>query len=271
MKIRFKDNMWIYIGIAIVLIITISPILNLKDPTYVDLSKVFIPPNSEHYFGTDSMGRDVFSRIINGGKTSIVIAVASSLLAITIGVIYGGISGYLGGIVDTIMMRCLEILMSIPSILIIITFQMCIKSKMIGLVIIMGLTGWMSTARIIRSRFMELKEMEFVKIAITMNVPIYKVIINHLLRNSISNIIILYTFTFSSFIVTEASLSFLGIGVPPEIPSWGNMLFNAQNFILNGIWWACFIPGAMILLTTLSVNFIGEKLKSNYVSKSGGY
>ncbi|MDO9491522.1 ABC transporter substrate-binding protein [Acetobacterium sp.] len=242
-----------------------APILPLQDPLEVDLNQVLQAPSLNHYCGTDNLGRDIFARVLYGGIVSLSIATIATTAGITIGIIYGGISGYNGGKTDAVLMRFVEILYAIPATIIILCFQMMAPNKVIGLVIIMSLTSWMTMARVIRGRFMELKQKEFVALARGMNTPTWKILFNHLARNSVSSIIIVFTFTFSSAIMNEAALSFLGVGVPQEIPSWGNMIFNAQNYILTGVWWAALFPGIMIVLSTMCVNYISEDLKNKYL------
>ncbi|MEG2286146.1 MAG: ABC transporter permease, partial [Eubacterium sp.] len=257
-KAKGKYQIWLIIFMVIVVACFVSPILPIQDPLDVNLGNVLKPPSIVHFFGTDNLGRDVFSRTLNGGIVSLGIAIISITFGILIGIIYGGISGYIGGKVDAVLMRFVEMFYAIPTTIIILCFQMLMENKIIGLVVIMSLTSWMTMARVIRGRFMELKQKEFVHLARGMNTPTWKILFNHLARNSVSSIIIVFTFTFSSAIMNEAALSFLGMGVPQEIPSWGNMIYNAQNYILTGVWWAAFFPGILIVLSTLCVNNISE-------------
>lgn len=264
-KIKTNFKFWVILFCIIILACFAAPILPLQDPLEVDLNQVLQAPNLNHYFGTDSLGRDVFARVLYGGIVSLSIATIATTAGIGIGIIYGGLSGYIGGKTDAILMRFVEILYAIPSTIIILCFQMMVPNKVVGLVVIMSLTSWMTMARVIRGRFMELKQKEFVALARGMNTPTWKILFNHLARNSVSSIIIVFTFTFSSAIMNEAALSFLGVGVPQEIPSWGNMIFNAQNYILTGVWWAALFPGIMIVLSTMCVNYISEDLKNKYL------
>lgn len=264
-KAAGKYRIWLIIFIVIVVACFAAPFLPIQDPLEVNLGNVLKPPSAEHFFGTDNLGRDVFSRTLNGGIISLGIAMISTTFGILIGILYGGISGYVGGKVDALLMRFVEMLYAIPTTIIILCFQMLMDNKVVGLVVIMSLTSWMTMARVTRGRFMELKQKEFVHLARGMNTPTWKILFNHLARNSVSSIIIVFTFTFSSAIMNEAALSFLGVGVPQEIPSWGNMIFNAQNYILTGVWWAAFFPGLLIVLSTLCVNYISENLKKKYM------
>lgn len=266
-SIKAGKQVKIWLGIFLILTVAcfISPLIPSLDPLKVDLNNVLKAPSFVHPFGTDNLGRDVLSRALNGGIVSLGIAMLATVSGILIGILYGGISGYVGGKTDAIMMRFVDMIYAIPSTIIILCFQMMMENKVAGLIIIMALTSWMTIARVIRGRFMELKQKEFVLLAKGMNTPVRKILFNHLARNSISSIIIVFTFTFSSNIMNEAALSFLGVGVPQEIPSWGNMIFNAQNYVLTGVWWAAFFPGLFIILSTLCVNYISENLKKKYM------
>lgn len=256
-----RDFIWILIFAAIVIACFLSPFLSLQDPGNANLEQALAAPGGEHLLGTDSLGRDVLSRVLRGGMVSLLIAGVTTAAGMIIGILYGGISGYVGGKLDTIMMRFVDVLYGIPSTILVLAFQMAVENKVVGLLVIMSLTNWMTMARIIRAQFMELKQKEFVKLARNMNVPVYRIIFNHLVRNSLTSIIIVVTFVFGSSIVTESALSFLGVGIPLDIPSWGNMINGAQSYILTGAWWIAFFPGVFIILSTLCVNFIGEHLK----------
>lgn len=267
MKVKYnnkKNRIWLIVFAIIVVLCFASPLFVNYEGT--DLYGVLQPPNSEHPCGTDSVGRDVFSRVLYGGMVSLSVAALTTLLALTIGLIYGGISGYVGGRTDNIMMRFVDVVYSIPSTIIVLAFQMVFPNKILGLIIIMSLTSWMTMARVIRGRFMELRKTNFIMLAHGFNIPRRVIIFNHMTRNSLSSIIIIATFTFASAIVTETALSYLGVGIPINVPSWGNMINNAQNYVLTGKWWVVLFPGALIILSSLCVNFTGEFLKNKYVT-----
>lgn len=240
MKKKTKNTGWVILFVLIVLICFGSLIFTPYNPTEVDLHNVLKAPGKQHLFGTDSIGRDVFSRTLYGGVVSLTVAAVTTFFALLIGLIYGGISGYVGGRTDSVMMRFVDVIYSIPSTIIALSFQMIFPNKVLGLIIVMSLTSWMTMARVIRGRFLELKETNFVQLAKGLNIPRRKIIFYHMTRNSLSSIVIIATFTFASEIVTEAALSYLGVGIPIDIPSWGNMINNAQNYILTGKWWVAF-------------------------------
>jgi peptide/nickel transport system permease protein len=252
---------WCTVLGVIVLMTIFASLFSTYEINEMNLDKVYAPPGDGHLLGTDHLGRDVYSRLLEGGKVTLTVASFSVLISLIIGIIYGGISGYVGGFVDTLLMRFLEALITIPSLIIILAFQAFMQGGMWSMALIIGITGWLVTARIVRSEFIRLKDAEFVKMAKMFGTPTWKIIIGHLLRNSAPAIFVVTLFNFAGAIFIEVSLSFLGIGIPPAIPSWGNMLYHAQNDILIGAWWIGLFPGIMIFITILAINFIGEALK----------
>lgn len=264
-KVR-KNGLWVLLFLVIVLLCITAPLYAVYSPTEVDLGSVLQKPNAAHWFGTDSSGRDVFTRTMYGGMVSLAVAAASSLCALLFGIVYGGISGYVGGKLDAVMMRMVDIAYAMPSTIVALAFQMIFPNKVLGLVIVMSLTSWMTMARVIRARFQELKKENYIMLAEGFNIPRYVILFHHMVRNSFSSIIIIATFTFASAIVTETSLSYLGVGIPIGIPSWGNMINGIQSYVLSGKWWIVLPPGVMIILSSICVNYVGEYLKEKYVS-----
>ena len=265
-KMKRRNWIWLIIFGAIAIMCFGWKLFATYSPTETNLGNVLLPPGKEHIFGTDSLGRDVFSRTLFGGMVSITVSALVTFFAIIIGIVYGGISGYKGGMLDTVMMRFVDVMYSIPSTIIVLVFQMVFPNKILGLIIIMSLTNWMTTARVVRARFQELKESNFIILAKGQNIPKRKIIFGHMTRNTLSSIVVIATFTFANAIITETALSFLGVGIPSDIPSWGNMINNAQSYVLSNKWWVCFFPGMLIILSSLSINFGGEYLKNKYTS-----
>lgn len=268
-----KANRPIFIwGGILALIIFLSIFASLfskYNPVEVNLKNVFSHPNSKNILGTDNMGRDIFTRLLYGGRVSLSVSIVAVIISTIIGILFGGISAYIGGWFDGLMMRILDALLAIPSLIIMLALQSVIRGGIVSLILVIGFTGWMSTARIVRSQFMDLKEKEFVKAAEIMGTPAWKIMWSHLLRNSLSGIFVIAIFNCAHAIFTEVSLSFLGIGIPPQIPSWGNMLTNAQNDIMIGAWWVGLFPGIMIVISMLSINFLGESLKNKFGLQGG--
>lgn len=258
---------WGTVFITMIVLSIFAPLICQYDPMEVDLSRVLVKPNNMNIFGTDDLGRDVFSRVLYGGRITILVGILSVTISTFVGVLYGAISGYSGGIVDDILMRILDTFLSIPSMVIMLALQAIVRGGTASVILIIGFTSWFSTARVVRSQFVELKEKGFVKAAVVMGTPKIKIITNHLLLNSLPSIIVIATFNCAHAVLTEVSLSYLGIGVPPHIPSWGNMLNNAQKYVLTGDWWTGFFPGLMIVIFMLSINCLGENLKIKYNNK----
>ena len=269
MKENRGIKIWGGILLTIILLSVFSNLFTSYSPVDVNLGKVFMQPSKNHILGTDNMGRDVYTRIIYGGRVSLSVSILAVLISTIIGVLFGGISGYIGGWFDSFMMRILDALLAIPSLIIMLALQAIIKGGVVSMILVIGFTGWMSTARIVRSQFIELKEKEFVKAAVILGTPSWRIMLDHLLRNSLSGIFVIAIFNCAHAVFTEVSLSFLGIGIPPQIPSWGNMLSNAQNDILIGAWWVALFPGIMIVISMLSINFLGESLKNKFGLQGG--
>lgn len=253
--------LWITLLGIIVFASIFAPIIAPQDPFEVQLANVLKKPDKTYIMGTDAMGRDVFSRILYGGRVSLSVGIFSVIISTFVGVIYGGISGYFGGKVDNIMMRLLDTLLAVPTLIIMLALQAIIRGGVFSIILVIGLTSWLSTARIVRSQFAELRDKNFVKAAIVMSTPTWKILIKHLLTNSMPAIVVISTLNCAQSIFMEVSMSFLGIGVPQGTPSWGNMLNNAQSDILSGAWWVAVFPGATIVISMLCINFIGEYLK----------
>ncbi len=252
---------WSSLLLGLLFISIVAPLLTQIDPTATNLTKVFAPPSSKNFLGTDSMGRDLLTRLLYGGRISLTVAILSVLISTSLGIFFGGISGYFGGWLDQLLMRLLDTILAIPNLIIILALQTLIHGGILSLIIIIGSTTWMSMARIVRGEFQALKEQEFVKAAQILHTPAWKIFWFNLLLNSLTSIILIAIFNAAQAIFIETSLSFLGLGVPPEIPTWGNMLNNAQSDLLSGAWWIWLFPGLMTILSLLAINFLGESLK----------
>lgn len=242
MKRRKSLVFWCAILTLIILFSFLGNFFSAFEPNEMNMDEIYTPPNQQHLLGTDHLGRDVLTRLLEGGKVTLAISAIAVLLGLGIGVVYGGISGYAGGIADAVMMRLLDAFIAIPSLIIVLAFQAMVQGGLWSLALIIGLTNWLVTARIVRSEFRRLKETEFIQVAKMLGTPRWKIFLKHLLRNIFPAVFVVTLFNFAGAVFMEASLSFLGIGVPPAIPSWGNMLYYAQNDILIGAWWIAFFP-----------------------------
>ena len=241
------------------------------------------PPSAAHPFGTDRIGRDILARTIYGGQISLLIGFFAVVVEVGLGTAIGAVAGYYGGWVDAILMRITEAMLSIPSLLLLLVmakffagkiepiqlFGRSFSGSVIVIILILGLTSWMSLARIIRSNVLSLKETEFVLAARAIGVPNWRIIINHILPNTLASIIVSLTLGVATAILTEAYVSFLGLGVQAPTASWGNMLTEAQEFnVIKNAPWYWFFPSMLILLTVLSINFVGDGLRDAFDPRS---
>jgi len=263
---KFFKNKLAVAGSVILLVIIFSaifaPVIAPYVPEQQDLLKRLQPPSAEHFMGTDKFGRDIFSRVLYGARVSLLVGFVSVVGAITIGTVVGAVAGYFKGFVDSLLMRFVDVVLSIPDIFLLITLVTIFKPGIDKLILIFALTGWTTTARLIRSEFLSLRTREFVLAARTIGTKNHVIIFSHILPNCIGPIIVSATLKVGSVILAESTLSYLGFGIQPPTASWGNMLQDAQNFsIMVQAWWYPLFPGLLILLTVLCFNFLGDGLR----------
>lgn len=243
-------------------------IISKYDPKYMDLTKCNIAPNSTFFFGTDSMGKDIFSQIWYGGKISLFIGAFSTIIATFIGVIYGYISGMSSKHVDYIMMRAIDIIISVPSILIVIFMQVIIgKNNAIGISIAIGMVSWMNISKVVRSEVKQIRNADYISEAKILGGGYIYILRQHLLPNFISSIMFMIVSNIGSAIAIESTLSFLGIGLPVETVSWGSMLSLSQQALLSNYWWIVIIPGLFLVVTLICLANIGDYLRKKNIKK----
>jgi peptide/nickel transport system permease protein len=241
-----------------------APLLTSHDPQKIDLRSMLNSPSWDHIFGTDRTGRDVFARILYGGRVSILVGLGSALLSAVIGVGIGCYTGYRGGWIDVVALRVSEIFMSFPQIILVLLLVSIVGQSLINLIIIFVLSGWGSMYRLSRARMLSLREEEYVQALQSFGVSTVKICYKHILPNALGPIMVNVTLTTAMFILAEAGLSFLGLGVPLSIPTWGNILNVAQDLrVLQNNWWMWLPVGLVISLFVLSVNFIGDGLRDS--------
>lgn len=257
-----------YISIIILSIIVIgsvfSSLIMTHEPTYMDLVSSNLAPSKDFFFGTDSMGRDIYSMIWYGGKISLFIGTFSTIISTIIGIVYGSISGSASELVDDAMMRFTEIILSIPSILIIIFVQAILgNSNPISMSIVIGITSWMNISKIVRTEVRQIRNSEYILAAKSMGGGFFYILKQHLLPNFVASIMFMVVTNIGAAIGTESTLSFLGIGLPIEIVSWGSMLSLSEEALLSNRWWVILIPGIFLVTTLVCITNIG-----NYIRKS---
>ncbi|MGG3226178.1 oligopeptide ABC transporter permease [Bacillus subtilis] len=261
----FKNRLAVVGGIiltVIILMAVFAPFIAPYSPESQSLLNKLKPPNAQNLMGTDKFGRDIFTRVLYGARVSLLVGFASVIGAITIGTVVGALAGYFRGIVDAVLMRAVDVVLSIPDIFLLITLVTIFQPGMDKLILIFSLTGWTTTARLVRGEFLSLRSREFVLAAKTIGTKNHKIIFSHILPNCIGPIIVSATLKVGSVILAESTLSYLGFGIQPPIASWGNMLQDAQNFTLMiQAWWYPLFPGLFILMTVLCFNFVGDGLR----------
>ncbi len=262
---RFKKNKVAIVASIVLVIIVIMTIVGpyINGHVYSDIEPAIKnqKPNAEHWFGTDQLGRDIFSRIWKGGRVSLLIGILGAFIATVFGSIYGGISSYFGGRIDNIMMRIIEILISIPYLIVVILISIWTDSKSLGTMIIaLTITGWCETARIVRGQMLQIKQQEYIMAAETLGVRPWKIITRHLLPNSLGVILVSLTFDIPGYIFAESFLSYVGLGMQSPDTSWGALASAAQQN-LQFYPYQLFFPGIMIALTMLSFTLLGDGLR----------
>ena len=241
-----------------------APLLTDYDPLKINLRAMLQPPSAEHWFGTDKTGRDVFARVLYGGRISILVGLGSAILAAIVGVGIGCYAGYVGGWIDTIALRVSEFFMSFPQIVLVLLLVSIVGQSLFNLIVIFIATGWGSMYRLARARMLSLREEEYVQALESFGVGTARICYKHMLPNALGPIMVNITLTTAMFILAEAGLSFLGLGVPLHIPTWGNILNAAQDLrVLQNNWWIWLPVGSVISLFVLSVNFIGDGLRDS--------
>ncbi len=231
------------------------------DPLFADFSKKLLPPLTEgHLLGTDQLGRDIFSRIILGARTSVIIGVTTVLIAGTFGTFIGIISGYFRGWLDVILMRIVDVQLSFPFILLVLVINAIIGSGLRNIIISLAIGGWVIFARVIRSEVLALREKEYIAASVATGVSRAGILFKHILPNLFTPIIILSSLQIATYIIAEASVSFLGFGVQPPEPAWGNMLNEGKDYIFSS-WWLITFPGIAIMIAALGVNLFGDWLR----------
>jgi len=271
---RFFKHRLAGFAIAALLILIISAVFAFASPytpTQQEPINSFRSPSAEHWFGTDELGRDIFTRILYGGRVSLTVGLLSTLFSILIGVIVGALSGYFGGLLDTILMRVTDAFLTFPTLFVLILLGAFLreqpipwlKNSVLVVIIIIAILSWMWPARLVRSLFLVLREREFITATRALGGSSTRIILRHILPNCIGPILVSGTLQMAYAIITESGLSYLGFGVQPPTPTWGSILSTAQVHVFKAPWLA-FYPGLMIFITVMAINYIGDGLRDAF-------
>lgn len=247
--------------VSLILISIFGEWITPFDPLHAEFSKKLLPPLTDgHILGTDQLGRDILSRIIAGARVSVIIGLATVLVAGLFGTIVGIIAGYFRGWIDVVLMRIVDVQLSFPFILLVLVISAIIGTGLRNIIISLAIGGWVIFARVIRSEVLSLREQEFITACVATGVPRFQILVRHIVPNLFTPLIILSSLQVATFIIAEASVSFLGFGVQPPTPAWGNMLSEGKDYIFTS-WWLITFPGIAIVITALGVNFFGDWLR----------
>jgi peptide/nickel transport system permease protein len=230
------------------------------DPGKTEVSVKLKPPSSLYYLGTDQLGRDVFSRMLYGSRISLSVGFVAVGISIFLGILVGAIAGYYGGWIDSLLMRFVDIMLCFPSFFLILTVVALLGPSLFKVMVVIGITSWMGTSRFVRAEFLSLRERDFTQAARALGVKDRRIIFRHILPNALAPVFVTATLDVATAILVEAGLSFLGFGVQPPAPSWGNILTEGRTYIFDA-WWLTVFPGLAILITVLSFNLLGEGLR----------
>lgn len=262
---RLVKNKMAMLGLVFLVLLTLmaifGPVLSPFEVNKQDLPNQYQPPSSEHWFGTDSAGRDVFTRTWYGARISLFVGLMAALIDVSIGIIYGGISGYKGGRTDNVMMRIIEILYGLPYLLVVILLLVVLGPSLTTIILALTVTGWVGMARIVRGQVLQIKTFEFVLASQSFGAKTPRIIRKNLLPNTMGPIIVQMTLTVPTAIFAEAFLSFIGLGIQAPFASWGVMANDSLGAILSGHWWTLFFPAFFISFTMFAFNVLGDGLQ----------
>ena len=263
---RFRKNrlaVWsIYVILFFYIMAILAPILAPYDPAAIHdvMTNRYLPPSGIHLFGTDEFGRDLFSRALYGARVSLSIGLLAMIIAKTIGTLYGATAAYFGGIVDGVLMRILDIWIAFPTFYLMLLLVGVFEANILVLVLILGFTAWPGTARFIRGEILSLKNQEFTESARAIGLPAHQIILKHLIPSALSPVLVTAALSVAGMIGAEAGLSFLGLGIRPPTPSWGNMISAGQDNLLHA-WWVALFPGGLLTLTLISFSLLADGLR----------
>lgn len=262
----YQDKPVVSIGLLLIIILgcLCAELVMTKDPTFMDLVNYNKAPDKEFLFGTDTMGRDIFSMIWYGGRISLLIGILSTVISVLLAVVVGSFSGISPQWLDNLIMRFTEIFLSIPSLLLVILLQAIMgKANILSLSVVIGITSWTSIAKVVRTEVRQIRNSEYVIASRCMGGSFFHILWKHLAPNFVSSIMFMVIMNVRSAIISESTLSFMGIGLPIEVISWGSMLSLSEKALMTNSWWIIFIPGAFLIVTLLCLTNIGNYMRKN--------
>ena len=261
----FRETRLAVLGAALLAIMLIfcflGPLVWHTDQVHTNLMDTFLPPGDGHPLGTDDLGRDVLGRLMAGGQISLIVGIAAALIATTIGALYGSLAGYLGGPVDSALMRVVDAVISIPTIFLILFVASLAPPTTVTLIAAVALTSWLVPARIVRGEALTLRSLDFVKMVKVLGGGSTRAVTKHVLPNTISTLAVNATFQVADAILIVATLSFLGLGPPPPTANWGGMLSGGLDYEYSGYWWMIYPAGIAIIITVVAINLVGDGLR----------
>lgn len=263
---KFANNKLAMIGLVFVVVIVLAsifaPLLTHYDPSAINLREMSQSPNANHLLGTDKLGRDLLSRVLYGGRVSIYVGIFGAFSGSLIGMVLGSIAGYFGGKTDSILIRISEIFQTFPQMILIMILVTIIGQGVGNLILVFSITGWMTTFRMVRNEFMALRNETYVQVSEAFGMSKASIMFKQILPNVLSPVIVATTVNVAGFILSEAGLSFIGVGVPSSVPTWGNILNAAKSIeVVSNYWWLWAVPGAVISVFVLAINFLGDGLR----------
>ncbi len=250
----------LFLVLFLILIAVAAPFLAPFSPESYDLDQILIAPNAMHWLGTDDLGRDVFSRMLFGARVSLSVGFVAVSIYVVIGIILGALAGYYGGWIDMIISRGIEVMLCFPTFFLILAVLAFVGPSIYNIMIVIGVTQWTGIARLVRGEFLKFRNREFVLGARQIGAGDFRILFKYLLPNALAPVLVSASFGVASAILTESALSFLGFGVPPQVPSWGAILSQAQSF-MDTAWWLTLAPGLAIFITITAYNLVGEGLR----------
>jgi len=235
-----------------------------QSPYTTNVVAILAAPSKAYPLGTDSLGRDVLARLMLGGQLSLEVGFAAAIVAMAFGTFYGLLSGMIGGYADTVLMRVVDVIIALPSLFVLLLLDSIFRPSAVLLVFIIASTAWVGVARLVRAETLSLREREYVEAANASGAGRLRVMMRHLLPNTLGVVMVATSFQVGDSILTVAALSFLGLGLPPPTPNWGEMLSDSLNYIFQGSWWLIYPPGLLIVAVELGVNFVGDAMREAF-------